>query len=175
VDRNWALRARCREDGPELFYDPERADEARLLCAACPVRSYCLQTALAIGETEGIWGGLDGAERSVLIGARSAGARRGRLALRCTCGASVTWPISQVRLGDTPPIAGTVVSGHDEGRPVWALTTRDARDLAGRDELHCRAGHFVGNRRQGEDLILLDARMVTLHAYRRPAAAPAAA
>ena len=175
LDRNWARMARCRDDGPELFYDPDRADEARLLCAACPVRTACLQTALAIGETEGIWGGLDGAERSVLIGARSAGARRGRLALRCGCGVAVTWPISQVRVGDSTPLPGTVVSATDGGRPVWALAARDARDLSGRDELCCRAGHVVGHRRAGEDQVLLDARQVTLQAYRRPAPTPAPA
>ena len=168
MNGNWATKARCREEGPELFYDPERDDEARRLCGACPVRTACLQSALAIGETEGIWGGLDGAERAVLIGARSAGARRGRLTLHCACGCPVTWPLAQVLMGDTPPLPGTVVSGADDGQPVWAVTANDARNLRGGQVLTCREGCEIGRRRSGESYLLLDATQVHLDAYRRP-------
>ena len=33
------------------------AAEARAICATCPVRAACLQTALDSGEGYGIWGG----------------------------------------------------------------------------------------------------------------------
>lgn len=59
----------CREY-PDRFMDAakrvpprEAVEEARLLCAGCPVRTACLDHAVTNGETEGVWGGLTPDER----------------------------------------------------------------------------------------------------------------
>jgi len=56
----WMEHANCLGCDPELFF-PERGEsisEARAVCAGCAVRPECLEFALAIGEKQGIWGGL---------------------------------------------------------------------------------------------------------------------
>jgi WhiB family redox-sensing transcriptional regulator len=48
----------CRED-PDLFFaeSPRMHDQAKALCAVCPVRDLCLAGALERREPYGIWGG----------------------------------------------------------------------------------------------------------------------
>jgi WhiB family redox-sensing transcriptional regulator len=63
-----------------MFFPPasfERKDEkvererrAKDVCSSCSVRRDCLEYALRIREPHGIWGGLNEAERRVLIAAR---------------------------------------------------------------------------------------------------------
>lgn len=65
LDRHWATEAVCLGVDPDLFF-PERGastDEARAVCAPCPVRTECLEFALANYETHGIWGGKSERER----------------------------------------------------------------------------------------------------------------
>lgn len=75
--------ALCRGADPEAWFPPGdpgspgyegMAARARDICALCPVRRACLELAIALGPdaAEGIWGGLDPAERAALI---RAGAR----------------------------------------------------------------------------------------------------
>lgn len=47
-------------DGPD-FFSPLAEDvrRAKNLCALCPVRFECLQYALSVPETYGVWGGAD--------------------------------------------------------------------------------------------------------------------
>jgi hypothetical protein len=47
----------------EFFPERGRLSAARAVCARCPVRTACLEYALAHGETFGIWGGLNERER----------------------------------------------------------------------------------------------------------------
>jgi WhiB family transcriptional regulator, redox-sensing transcriptional regulator len=58
----------CSGTDPGLFFGPEiegpqaraqRVAAAQAVCAACPVRTACLDGALARGERWGIWGGAD--------------------------------------------------------------------------------------------------------------------
>ncbi len=65
----------CEGMDPALFFgrDGERQDEreirereARTVCAGCPVRDRCLETALAAPEKHGVWGGLNEDERATL-------------------------------------------------------------------------------------------------------------
>ncbi len=61
----WAERALCAQADPDLWF-PDRGDSARpaqKVCARCPVRVPCLAYALAIGEPNGIWGGLTSRQR----------------------------------------------------------------------------------------------------------------
>jgi WhiB family redox-sensing transcriptional regulator len=61
----WHRHAACRDvpHADRVFF-PERGqtlDDARRLCAACPVRAQCLTAHL--GERWGVWGGLSERER----------------------------------------------------------------------------------------------------------------
>ncbi|MFD0078192.1 WhiB family transcriptional regulator [Streptomyces sp. NPDC127166] len=65
VETEWQERALCAQTDPELFH-PELGHscrEARKVCGACEVRAECLAHALAVPETDGVWGGLTYRER----------------------------------------------------------------------------------------------------------------
>src|SRR5580765_1435240 len=75
--------ALCVGADPELWFPPGEpgspgyeamAARGRGICTLCPARRACLELALALGPqaAEGIWGGLDPAQRGALI---RAGAR----------------------------------------------------------------------------------------------------
>lgn len=73
----WQFRAECRGEDSGLFFAPshfEMRDEkdgremaAKAICARCPVRPECLEYSLAVREPYGIWGGLNEAERRILL------------------------------------------------------------------------------------------------------------
>lgn len=73
----WQLRAACRGPHASVFFPPPYAEKreekrrrelrAKDICAACSVRSDCLQYALDIDEQHGIWGGLNETERRDLL------------------------------------------------------------------------------------------------------------
>jgi len=44
-----------------------REEQAKAICAMCPVREPCLAYALRIREPHGIWGGMSESERRPLI------------------------------------------------------------------------------------------------------------
>jgi WhiB family transcriptional regulator, redox-sensing transcriptional regulator len=53
---------------PERKEDREaREGRAKAICASCPVVTECLDYALTIREPHGIWGGLNEAERRMLV------------------------------------------------------------------------------------------------------------
>ena len=63
---SWVRQALCAQTDPELFFPPkgQPANEAKRVCAACPVRAECLLYALnAPMALDGIWGGLSPKER----------------------------------------------------------------------------------------------------------------
>lgn len=49
----------CRVNDPELWFaeSPTDVERAKALCQECPVRSACLDGALARREPWGVWGG----------------------------------------------------------------------------------------------------------------------
>lgn len=61
----WRQQSACRGLDPEIFYPPsdEESEEAKAICAICPVRQMCLEHALAFRERDGVWGGLTERER----------------------------------------------------------------------------------------------------------------
>ncbi len=77
VDDDWQIRAACRGPQAEVFFPPasfERKEEkisrevrAKEICRTCPVKSPCLDYAVAIREPHGIWGGLNENERKHLL------------------------------------------------------------------------------------------------------------
>jgi WhiB family redox-sensing transcriptional regulator len=68
-DLDWRLRARCRGVDPIVFHPAEAdpGDEAKVICALCPVKDACLDHALAAREKDGVWGGMTAIERRRLI------------------------------------------------------------------------------------------------------------
>lgn len=69
----WSARAACTGSNPDLWF-PERGvnpDDARAICATCPVRRECVDYAVRWDIQFGIWGGLSVRERRRL--GRSAG------------------------------------------------------------------------------------------------------
>lgn len=64
----WQEEALCAQTDPEAFF-PEKGGstrEAKRVCQVCPVRTQCLEYALANDERFGIWGGLSERERRKL-------------------------------------------------------------------------------------------------------------
>ena len=69
---SWRERGRCKGADPEIFYPEDEenealADEAKAICALCPVRETCLEHAITVREKTGVWGGYTARERRRLI------------------------------------------------------------------------------------------------------------
>jgi WhiB family redox-sensing transcriptional regulator len=77
----WQFEGACRGADSTLFFAPnyfekrhekdDRESRAKAICAACTVRDECLEYALRIRETHGIWGGLNEFERRQLLRRRA--------------------------------------------------------------------------------------------------------
>jgi WhiB family redox-sensing transcriptional regulator len=69
MNMSWRTKAACQGLDPAIFYpaSEEDADEAKAICAACPVRQPCLEYALANRERDGVWGGATEKERRRII------------------------------------------------------------------------------------------------------------
>ncbi len=72
----WQRSAACRGTGPAIFFpagNPKLAqleeEQAKALCASCPVRTHCLAFAVEHGKTDGVWGGLNAEEHRALVAA----------------------------------------------------------------------------------------------------------
>jgi WhiB family redox-sensing transcriptional regulator len=65
----WRARAACRGVDPDIFYpvSDEDAEDAKAICATCPVQQLCLDWALANREKEGVWGGATERERRRIL------------------------------------------------------------------------------------------------------------
>jgi WhiB family redox-sensing transcriptional regulator len=71
---SWRRNAACNGTHTDLFFpvgevgeEPVRqAEEAKVVCFACPVREECLEYALATDQPFGIWGGTTEAERRAI-------------------------------------------------------------------------------------------------------------
>ena len=75
----WTQEALCAETDPEIFF-PSKGDKeavvlARTVCAECPVAAQCLDYALRMNETHGVWGGLSPKQRAQLRNGRKKPAR----------------------------------------------------------------------------------------------------
>ena len=84
-DEMWQNKAACRGPHAVVFFPPsrpERKDErlqreriAKEICRTCPVVKSCLDYAVRIREANGIWGGLNEAERKQIVDRGLAGPR----------------------------------------------------------------------------------------------------
>lgn len=66
----WRDRGACASQPTSLFF-PERGamapvNEAKAICAGCPVKAECLEWALTLPEEAGIWGGTSARERRAM-------------------------------------------------------------------------------------------------------------
>ena len=75
---SWQDKALCKTNGVDVtvfFNDdmlrgPEkqaRESAAKKICTACPIKTECLEHALAVPENFGVWGGLTEEERMVIV------------------------------------------------------------------------------------------------------------
>ncbi len=66
-DEDWRESAACAGTDDAFFFPAGEEDslveQAKAICAACPVADACLQYALSTNQTEGVWGGMTGSER----------------------------------------------------------------------------------------------------------------
>lgn len=72
----WQYKGNCRDADPNIFFHPEgergakrrrRDEQAKALCADCPVRQQCREHALQVREPYGVWGGLTEDERTEIL------------------------------------------------------------------------------------------------------------
>jgi len=83
-DDTWSSGAACRALPTDLFFPAgelddqavEQAEEAKAVCAACPVKAPCLEFAIATNQPYGIWGGANTSERRSIRRRRQAERRR---------------------------------------------------------------------------------------------------
>ncbi|SDJ95409.1 WhiB family transcriptional regulator, redox-sensing transcriptional regulator [Actinopolyspora mzabensis] len=83
TNTDWQHRASCRDEDPELFFPvsevgpgAQQVQQAKKICAQCPVSSECLAYAQRTGLDFGIFGGMTPEERRE-AGRRARGAARG--------------------------------------------------------------------------------------------------
>jgi len=67
----WQADAACAGTGPDAFYgSADEVDEARQLCAGCPVTRCCFWAAM-VNEADaarfGVWGGTVPAQRRAIV------------------------------------------------------------------------------------------------------------
>jgi len=69
MNLSWRQHAACRGIDPNIFYpaSDDEAEEAKGICAGCPVRQACLEYALANRERDGVWGGATERERRRIV------------------------------------------------------------------------------------------------------------
>ena len=83
---SWQSRAACLDCDPDLFFPIapsgpalQQIEQAKAVCAPCPVRRECLQYALATRQVHGVWGGTSEEERrAVLVFAEPPAQKPGR-------------------------------------------------------------------------------------------------
>ena len=115
----WRELAACRGADLNLFFPGrgESAEPARRVCAACPVREPCLDYALRLGITHGIWGGLAERDRRALRSRRTGAARRERdEAITAAAAAGHSQAVIGRAFGLARTTVNRVLSGGADGR-----------------------------------------------------------
>ena len=72
--------AACQGADTSVFFpvSDTYADEAKAICATCPVAEQCLEYAVATHQSDGVWGGMTALERHSLVRRRQRIAREER-------------------------------------------------------------------------------------------------
>lgn len=73
MSMDWRKKAACLDEDPELFFAIgttgralDQIEEAKAVCAQCPVIQECLEWALDTNQDAGVWGGKSEEERRTL-------------------------------------------------------------------------------------------------------------
>jgi WhiB family redox-sensing transcriptional regulator len=76
-DTVWMRHGSCRSYPPEAFFpsDGVGVDEAKAICAGCPVSALCLEYALEHRIDHGVWGGASERQRQRILRERRKAAR----------------------------------------------------------------------------------------------------
>lgn len=69
---HWVDQGLCRAQPDRMFAEGAAQNEAKAVCAACPVRLDCLAYALDHREEYGVWGAMTERERRALLRRRPA-------------------------------------------------------------------------------------------------------
>ena len=69
METEWMYRGLCREIPPSVFFpsDGVGVENARRICATCPVKEQCLEYALEYRIDHGVWGGCSERERRRIL------------------------------------------------------------------------------------------------------------
>ena len=76
---DWQFEGACRRSDPTVFFHPEgergptrasRDQQAKAICATCPVMKECAAHALSVREPYGVWGGLTEEDREAIYAGR---------------------------------------------------------------------------------------------------------
>lgn len=104
---DWRDEAACVGVDPEAFFPigttgpaVEQIEQAKAVCARCPVLGRCLAFAVEMGLTDGVWGGLSEEERKAMK--RRAARTRQRAA-------AAPAPVEDVVIGG--PVTAAVLEG----------------------------------------------------------------
>ncbi|MFD4366367.1 WhiB family transcriptional regulator [Rhodococcus sp. NPDC058521] len=75
----------CRGNDPDLWFaeSPAQLEQAKALCAGCPIRTRCLDAALDRAEPWGVWGGEILDQGTIIARKRPRGRPRKTAALAC--------------------------------------------------------------------------------------------
>lgn len=81
----WQLKGLCASSkDPDLWLVPpshrREVEQAKAICAVCPVVEQCLQWSMDTHQEFGIWGGLSEVDRQMLWGERTSRRRYHRVA-----------------------------------------------------------------------------------------------
>jgi WhiB family transcriptional regulator, redox-sensing transcriptional regulator len=168
--RPWIRRARCASSTSADFFPPHgKADAAKAVCAACPVRQECLEHAMAVPEESGVWGGLDEDERKTLARHRRRSPSTGSAALPDATlrGRGGKAREGSARLSAAPAVA--MIGAGMASRPAQAAPPGRSRNRTAQSG---RQRSFPGSGRRGQappaGLSPLPARKTSCHPGRRP-------
>ena len=69
MEAHWMADGKCRDFDPAIFFpnDGIGVQAAQRICAECPVRTPCLEYALANHVDHGVWGGTSERERRRIL------------------------------------------------------------------------------------------------------------
>ena len=113
---SWQDKALCKTNGVDVtvfFNDdmlrgPEkqaRESAAKKICTACPIKTECLEHALAVPENFGVWGGLTQEERMVIVKFKRSIDRAEKAGMKAD---ATSWIHSLQSESDTETIINTV-------------------------------------------------------------------
>jgi WhiB family redox-sensing transcriptional regulator len=139
---HWRAQAGCRDADPVTFFEAYEVNEAKRICAICPVQAPCLEYALSTRQEDGVWGGASEGERARMLEATrptvddaplesiSYRTRTRSTGAVCSVGRSRGgWGVACETHGTRALAASRAAAGHAVSRPQeWCPTCRRIAD-----------------------------------------------